>query len=162
MMNALLAILAASSPLVQSNAPACTSLVPAAIGGPMPPAKILTVRWFGTTNFEFDYGDQVILLDTFYNRGPRARPIGFSVDQVKRANAILIGHAHWDHIADVAPVAKQTGAKVYGAPLTAETAMQLGVPQDQTQALKSGESSNSKASQSRRSLRTTARSIPNC
>jgi L-ascorbate metabolism protein UlaG (beta-lactamase superfamily) len=105
----------------------------------MPPANVLTVRWFGTTNFEFDYGDQVVLLDTFYDRGPRARPIGFTVDQVKRANAILIGHAHWDHIADVAPVAKQTGAKVFGAPLTIETAVQLGVPPAQTQAVKSGE-----------------------
>ena len=48
----------------------------------MPPASVLTVRWFGTTNFEFDYGDQVILLDTFYDRGPRARPIGFTVGPV--------------------------------------------------------------------------------
>jgi L-ascorbate metabolism protein UlaG (beta-lactamase superfamily) len=141
-MNALLAVLvvaATPSPMISSDAPACTSAVPAAIGGPMPPANVLTVRWFGTTNFEFDYGDQVILLDTFYDRGPRARPIGFTVSQVKRANAILIGHAHWDHISDVAPVAKQTGAKVFGASVTIETAVQLGVPPAQTQAVKSGE-----------------------
>lgn len=141
-MNAFLAVVllaATPSPMISSNAPGCTSAIPATIGGPMPPAGVLTVRWFGTTNFEFDYGDQLILLDTFYDRGPRARPIGFTVDQVKRANAILIGHAHWDHIGDVAAVAKQTGAKVFGAPLTVETAIQLGVPPAQTQAVKSGE-----------------------
>ena len=141
-MNALLALAVLAevmSPMIASNAPACTSAVPAAIGGPMPPAGVMTLRWFGTTNFELAYGDQVFLLDTFYDRGPRARPIGFTVDQVKRANAILIGHAHWDHISDVAAVARQTGAKVYGAPLSAETAIKLGVPDAQTQALKSGE-----------------------
>jgi L-ascorbate metabolism protein UlaG (beta-lactamase superfamily) len=141
-MNGLLAILAlasATSPMIASNAPACTSSVPATIGGPMPPASVLTVRWFGTTNFEFDYDDQVILLDTFYDRGPRARPIGFTVAQVKRADAILIGHAHWDHISDIAPVAKQTGAKVFGAPLTIETAIKLGVPEAQTHVVTSGD-----------------------
>lgn len=141
-MNALLAVVvmaATPSPMISSTAPACTSAVPAAIGGPMPPPNVLTVRWFGTTNFEFDYGDQVVLLDTFYDRGPRARPIGFTVDQVKRASAILIGHAHWDHIADVAPVARQTGSRVLGAPLSIETAVKLGVPPVQTQALKNGE-----------------------
>jgi L-ascorbate metabolism protein UlaG (beta-lactamase superfamily) len=136
---AILALAATTSPMIASNAPACISAVPAAIGGPMPPASILTLRWFGTTNFEFDYGGQVILLDTFYDRGPRARPIGFTVAQVKRADAILIGHAHWDHIADIAPVAKQTGAKVFGAPLTIETAIKLGVPESQTRVVKSGD-----------------------
>jgi L-ascorbate metabolism protein UlaG (beta-lactamase superfamily) len=141
-MNALLAVIAltmAASPMVASNAPACTSVIPATIGGPMPPAAVATLRWFGTTNFELDYGDQVLLLDTFYNRGPRARPIGFTLDQVKRANAILIGHPHWDHISDVGQVAKQTAAKVYGAPLTIEAAISLGVPPAQTHALKSGD-----------------------
>jgi L-ascorbate metabolism protein UlaG (beta-lactamase superfamily) len=133
------ALATAASPMIASNAPACTSAVPAAIGGPMPPAAVATLRWFGTTNFELDYGDQVLLLDTFYDRGPRARPIGFTVDQVKRANAIFIGHPHWDHVSDVAPVAKQTGAKVYGAALTAETAISLGVPQGQTHVLKNGD-----------------------
>lgn len=141
-MNGLLVLLAlasATTPMMRSDAPACSSAIPAAIGGPMPPAAVLTLRWFGTTNFEFDYGGQVVLLDTFYDRGPRSRSIGFGVDQVKRADAILIGHAHWDHIADVAPVAKQTGAKVYGAPLTIETAIKLGVPAGQTQVLNSGD-----------------------
>ncbi len=82
---------------------------------------------------------RVILLDTFYDRGPRFRPIGFKAEQVKRADAILIGHGHWDHIADVAPVAKQTGAKVFGAPVSIETAVKLGVPAAQTQVVHGGE-----------------------
>jgi glyoxylase-like metal-dependent hydrolase (beta-lactamase superfamily II) len=117
----------AAPPMIDSEASACTSLVPAALGGPMPPESVATLRWFGTTNFELAYRGQVILLDTFYDRGPRYRPIGFTVNQVKRADAILIGHGHFDHISDVAPVAKQTGAKVLGAPVSIEQAVKLGV-----------------------------------
>ncbi len=105
----------------------------------MPPDSVATLRWLGTTDFELAYRDQVILLDTYYNRGPRFRPIGFTVDQVKRADAILIGHGHWDHMADVAPVAKQTGAKVFGAPVTIEAALKLGVPAPQTEVVRGGE-----------------------
>jgi len=129
----------AMAPMIDSKAAACASLIPAAVGGPMPPDSVATLRWFGTTNFELAYRDQVILLDTFYNRGPRFRPIGFTVDQVKRADAILIGHGHWDHISDVATVAKQTGARVIGAPVTIEAAVKLGVPASQTEVVHGGE-----------------------
>jgi glyoxylase-like metal-dependent hydrolase (beta-lactamase superfamily II) len=109
----------AEAPMIDSKGPACTSIIPAAVGGPMPPDSVATVRWFGTTNFELAYRDQVIPLDTCYDRGPRFRPIGFTVDQVKRADAILIGHGHWDHMSDVAAVSKQTSARVMGAPVFA-------------------------------------------
>ena len=132
-------LLSASGAVAASQSPACTSLNSAALGGPPPPAGTAELRWFGTTNFELDYGNQVVLLDTFYDRGPRFRPIGFTVDQVKRADAILIGHAHWDHISDVAPVAKQTGAKVIGAQTAVDQALKLGVPAAQTQAVHGGE-----------------------
>ena len=44
---------------------------PAMLGGPInggPDA--LTVRWYGTSNYELNFHDRVILLDTFYDRGP--------------------------------------------------------------------------------------------
>jgi L-ascorbate metabolism protein UlaG (beta-lactamase superfamily) len=58
----------------------------------------MSLRWLGTTNFELVYRNQVILLDTCYDRGLRNRPIGFTSAQVSRANAIYIGHGHFDHI----------------------------------------------------------------
>jgi L-ascorbate metabolism protein UlaG (beta-lactamase superfamily) len=122
-----------------STSDACRSLVPAALGGAVPPPPVVALRWLGTANYELAYGDQVFLLDTFYDRGPRFRPIGFGVDQVRRADAILIGHAHWDHISDVAAVARQTRAPVIGAPVTIETALKLGVPAAQTRVVKSGD-----------------------
>jgi L-ascorbate metabolism protein UlaG (beta-lactamase superfamily) len=49
-------------------------------------------------------------------------------NEVKKTDAIFIGHAHFDHISDAAPIAQRTNAKVIGAPITIETAYKLGVP----------------------------------
>jgi Beta-lactamase superfamily domain len=125
--------------VVDSSAPACRSLTPALIGGPMPPKGILTLRWLGTTNFELAYDGQVILLDTYYDRGPRNRPIGFAPRDVKRADVIFIGHAHYDHMSDVATVAAQTGAPVVGAPTVTETAISTGLPAQQAVTVRGGE-----------------------
>jgi L-ascorbate metabolism protein UlaG (beta-lactamase superfamily) len=120
---------------------ACESHTPAAIGGPVPGKDDDTavLRWLGTANYEISYRGQVFLFDTYYNRKARSVPIGFTAEQVKRADAIFIGHAHFDHIADVGPVARQTKAPVVGAPITIETAIKLGVPADKTMTVKGGE-----------------------
>ena len=125
--------------VVHPSTPACSSLTPAAIGGPMPPAELLTLRWLGTTNFELVYQGQVILLDTYYDRGPRNRPIGFTSSDVKRADAIFIGHAHFDHMSDAVAVAAQTGAPVIGAQTVTDTAISLGLPPKQAITVRGGE-----------------------
>ena len=39
---------------------------PAMLGGPASPdPDALTVRWYGTSNFELNFHDRVVLLDTF-------------------------------------------------------------------------------------------------
>ncbi|MBK4737786.1 MBL fold metallo-hydrolase [Noviherbaspirillum pedocola] len=132
-----LAALAASSAIAaaplsfDTSSPACTSLTPTAIGGAAPPPSVLSLRWLGTTNFELVYRNQVILLDTYYDRGPRNRPIGFTPSQVTRANAIYIGHGHFDHMSDAVSVAAQTRAPVIGAPTAIDKALSMGLPQGQ-------------------------------
>ncbi len=121
---------------------ACNSLTPAIVGGPMLPAKSNTavIRWLGNANYEVSFGGQVFLFDAYFDRTARSRPIGFAVADVKKADVIFVSHAHFDHISDIAPVARQTGAKVVGAPITIETAIKLGVPPQQTVVVKGGES----------------------
>jgi hypothetical protein len=111
---------------------ACQSLTPASVGGPMPEGDTVVIRWLGTSNFEVAYRDKVILMDTYYNRPARTRSIGIAVKDVKRADVILIGHAHGDHISDVAPVADQTKASVIGSQITQDQAIKNGVPKEQT------------------------------
>ena len=133
---------AAGAPALAAGPDACNSLTPAIVGGPMLPANSDTavLRWLGNANYEVSFGGQVILFDAYFDRVSRSRPLGFTVPDIKKADAILISHAHFDHISDVAPVARQTGALVIGAPLTIETAIKLGVPERQTKVVKGGES----------------------
>lgn len=94
---------------------------PAMLGGPdNPDPGALTVRWYGTSNFELNFAGRVVLLDTFYDRGPRMRGLGFRPGEVVRADAVLIGHPHYDHISDAAQVAAATGAPVVVHPLGAD------------------------------------------
>ncbi len=122
------------------EADACRSLTPAAMGGPLltDPGRI-ALRWLATSNYELVYRGQVFLLDAYFDRGPRNRPTGVIPASVKKTDAIFIGHGHFDHMSDAAPIAQITGAKVIGAPITIETAVKLGLPKDQGTVVAGGE-----------------------
>jgi L-ascorbate metabolism protein UlaG (beta-lactamase superfamily) len=116
----------------QEPTPACSSLVPASTGGPMPPDSVIQLRWLGTANYELVHGKTVVLLDAYYDRGPRNRPIGVRPDGITRADLIVVGHAHFDHISDAAAIAVKTGAVVVGAPQSIKVVRDQGVPLAQT------------------------------
>ena len=115
-----------------STEAACNTLAMASTGGPVAKdAKTLVVRWLGFSTFELIYGDKVILLDNYYDRGPRYRDLGFHAADVKRADLILVGHAHHAHMSDTGQVAKQTGAPVVAAPITIAKLRSQGVQDKQ-------------------------------
>ena len=99
---------------------ACNSLTMASTGGPtIKDKKTLLVRWMGFTNYELVYGDHVILLDQWYDRaGTQYKDLGFSPSDVTRADLMLVGHGHYDHMADTARVGSQTNAPIIAAPIT--------------------------------------------
>lgn len=120
--------------------PACKSWTPACIGGPLSnDSHLLTVRWMGGANIELTYKGQVILLSAYFNRGPRAHSIGFTAEQVNRADAIFLGHGHFDHMSDAAQVALQTGATVYAPKFAYEKLLTQGVDPSQLQYVHSGD-----------------------
>src|SRR5579871_149130 len=122
------------------DADACRSLLPSAMGGPLlsEPGRI-ALRWLFRSNYELVYRGQVFLLDAYFDRGPRNRPTGVVPSEVTKTDAIFIGHAHFDHMSDAAPIAQKTGARVVGAPITIETAVKLGLPERQGTAVAGGE-----------------------
>jgi len=105
----------------------------------MPTGDIAVLRWLGTSNYELAYHGKIVLMDVFYDRPARTASLGFTVNQVRKADVILIGHAHFDHISDVAAVASQTGAPVVGSAITTAEATELGVPKAQTIAVAGNE-----------------------
>jgi L-ascorbate metabolism protein UlaG (beta-lactamase superfamily) len=101
--------------------PGCTSTTLVSTGGPFPrEARTLAIRWTGFSNFELAFNGQVVLLDAYFDRGSVFPPLGFKAADVKRADLILIGHGHVDHMSDAASVGARTGAPVVGAPVTTE------------------------------------------
>jgi L-ascorbate metabolism protein UlaG (beta-lactamase superfamily) len=105
--------------LAQANDPGCESATLVSTGGQFPRSpQTLAIRWTGFSNFELAYKGQIILLDAYFDRGSIFPPLGFTAADVKRANVLLIGHGHVDHMSDAASVATRTGAVVAGAPLT--------------------------------------------
>jgi L-ascorbate metabolism protein UlaG (beta-lactamase superfamily) len=117
-----------------SREAACNTRTMAAAGGPtLKDDKTLLIRWMGYTNYELVYGDKIILLDNgYYNRtGTQYKDLGFTAADIKRADLIIIGHAHLDHISDTAQVAKQTHAPVIGAPITISTLASQGLSPSQ-------------------------------
>jgi L-ascorbate metabolism protein UlaG (beta-lactamase superfamily) len=135
-------LLMLAGPAFPADSPeACSSYTAAVTGGPMPPPQYDTVviRWLGNANFEFAYKGRVYLFDAYFDRTPRSHAIGFKAADVTKAEAIFVSHAHFDHISDIGPVARQTGAPVIGAPLTAEIAKNLGAPEQQIVVAKGGE-----------------------
>jgi L-ascorbate metabolism protein UlaG (beta-lactamase superfamily) len=101
--------------------PACQARILASTGGAMPRnPHTLAVRWIGYSNFELVYDGHILLLDAYYDRGSVYPPLGFKAADIKRADGILIGHGHFDHMADAASVGARTGAPVVGAPVTTE------------------------------------------
>ena len=79
------------------------------------------------------------LFDAYFDRTPRSHALGFKAADVAKAEAIFVSHAHFDHISDIGPVARQTGAPVIGAPITVEAAKKLGAPEKQLIVAKGGE-----------------------
>jgi L-ascorbate metabolism protein UlaG (beta-lactamase superfamily) len=101
--------------------PGCTSTQLVSTGGPQPRnPSTLAIRWTGFANFELVYKGKIILLDTYFDRGSFFPPLGFKAADVKRADLILLGHGHVDHMSDAASVGARTGAPVVGAPVTIE------------------------------------------
>jgi len=131
---------AQSAKAAMQQDPACQSLTPVSAGGPAPKNQdTVVVRWLGWTNYEVAYRGDVFLLDAYYDRGPRMHPIGVAPAAIKKANAIFVGHAHFDHMSDAAAVAKQTGAPVVGAAFAGEVLAKGGVPAAQFKSVKGGE-----------------------
>src|SRR5258706_4178804 len=108
--------------------PACDSLTPTSMGGPAPKSpRLLVVRYLGSSNHEIAYRNTVLLLNAHYARTPPARPLGFNRDDVKKVDALLIGHGHGDHMSDAPYVAMKTGAPLVGAPITTTQAKKMGL-----------------------------------
>src|SRR6266540_3297378 len=117
-----------------------------------PGAAGVNFKWFGTNGWEITFGNKTILIDPWFNRfesGFLQNKLKMDatlptdtalIDQhVKTADQILIGHGHWDHMADVPYIAKKTGAMVIGSESHANLMRAAGVAEGKIVQVKGGE-----------------------
>ena len=73
----------------------------------------MNIIWLGHGSFRIEIEDQIILVDPWLTGNPM-----LSEDQhlsaISGATHILVTHGHFDHIADVVKISKDTGAPVSG------------------------------------------------
>jgi L-ascorbate metabolism protein UlaG (beta-lactamase superfamily) len=141
-----LLLLAAVSSQAQSvdfqHEAACQTLKPASTGGPLPKnPNVLLVRYLGRANYEVAYRGKVLLLDTYYDnsRLPFGERFGLNESDVTKADAIFVGHTHFDHFGDAPPIAKRTGASVFLGPRAVPYLQSQGVPDSQIKLVRGGE-----------------------
>jgi L-ascorbate metabolism protein UlaG (beta-lactamase superfamily) len=109
-------------------------------------------KWFGTDGWEISFGNKTILFDPWFSRfdsgfltgkfNPAATlPLDETLinQHVKKADQILIGHGHWDHMADVPYIAKKSNAMVIGSETHANVMRAAGVPEGKIVQVKGGE-----------------------
>lgn len=96
------------------------------------------VTWLGTAGFSLEHEGTTILIDPYVSRVSYAaaitRPLASDLALVRRfapkADAIVTGHTHFDHVLDVPTIAKLSGATVYGSRSCVHLCRAEGVPED--------------------------------
>jgi L-ascorbate metabolism protein UlaG (beta-lactamase superfamily) len=108
---------------------------PDALAGHSGPEGV-RVRWLGTAGFAVEHAGHCVLVDPYLTRASLARclagrllPDGAVIRaHAPRADAIVVGHTHFDHALDVPEVARLTGARVFGSRSAASLCRSAGVP----------------------------------
>ena len=98
-----------------------------------------TLDWGGCATFRLNVGNLVVFLDAYLDRVSDAAQPGLQVDDVDRADFILVGHSHFDHLWGAERIAPRTGATVIGSYETIRLMAAQGVPESQLLAVSGGE-----------------------
>lgn len=87
-----------------------------------------TLDWLGTATFRLQVGETTLFLDAYMDRIATAPPVGLSAKDVSKADVVLVGHSHFDHIAGAEVIAANTGAKIIGSHESCRVMSEKGIP----------------------------------
>ena len=99
----------------------------------------VSLDWLGVSTYRLVVDDLVIFLDAYIDRNPLAPPVGMRVADVQRADYVLVGHSHFDHLWGAERIADQTGATIIGSHETVRLMEKEEVPDEQLVAVAGGE-----------------------
>ena len=112
------------------------------------PEPSLSFRWLGAAGIELASAGQVLLIDPCLTRirfwqlwfGRLQPDRDLLKRHISRADAVLITHAHYDHLLDAPALAVSTGARVYGSANACEICQLSGLPEGQVERIYAGQS----------------------
>lgn len=117
-------------------------------------AGTLTATWFGVTALLLSDGEHAIFIDPFFSRprgllnlvlnreiAPDEAAIREALAQagIRKLDAVLVSHSHYDHAMDAGVVAQLTAAQLIGSESTANIGRGAGLPEDRLTIPRSGE-----------------------
>lgn len=112
----------------------------------------IRVTYLGVNGYQLETGGHALLVDPYFSRvGLSAvalnQPIEPDAEQVRvgmahvrrRVDAVLVTHAHIDHLLDVPPIMRQTGARLIAGPSAVNLTRSLGLPASQCRPVRPGD-----------------------
>jgi len=114
-------------------------------------ASAIRVTYLGVNGFQFETGGHAILVDPYFTRvglwvGALNEAIESSPDRVReglqharsRVDALLVTHAHFDHLLDAPEIMRRTGAQLLAGPTAVRLVESMGIPPNECVPVESG------------------------
>ena len=112
----------------------------------------IRVTYLGVNGFQFETGGHVLLVDPYFTRiglwsAALNQPIESNPDRVNeglrhvrpRVDAILVTHAHFDHLLDAPEIVRRTHARLVAGPTAVQLVESLGIRPNECQTAKPGD-----------------------
>jgi L-ascorbate metabolism protein UlaG (beta-lactamase superfamily) len=119
--------------------------------GSAPPSNTVRVTYLGVNGFQFETDGHALLVDPYFSRvgllsAALNQPIQSNPNRVAaglkhvrpRVDAILVTHAHFDHLLDAPEIIRRTHGKLISGPTAVQLVESLGISPNECQIVKSG------------------------